>query len=1348
MKITGFAATADLVGRRIRVSWTVEPEGAESLADAPPVAIWRKTRDWEFPAPLPSTYVAYDEAGFPSSSALSAVELPEFEIPAGADRILCSTVTVSRTTSGTSAEVLRRTTHTTIGGDGLARSRTVEILDTGDGIGGLTPGCPYYYQLVASAAPTSAGPLRCSAVPGDTHGYGRTVYDMLPEIWRRHDVVTAPASIAATVIPEANPRTGQLRRLVDLFGLGVDSLRSSADGLRLLHDVDNVESRHLSPLAQWIGWTLAHDQEAHVQRNELKSAARLYRGVGTIPGIRAIATRYTGWHTQVAEFVQSIARANDPGCPGVHGIVETANGWTGIADVADLLGFGPTNANASGIGSAPAVLTASLVGPYNLRPGHELKMRIDGAPAVSVRFEAEDFVDLRQASAAEVAAAIDAADVGIDATVDSTGHVTLLTRSSGATASIEIIRSSASLVALETAPGGRLSALIDRSGHVRLFHDTARQPLASDAGVSQPMGGPTHRRIALLSANMKGWREPDVLEDPTEPWGSPSATELPDGRIWLSFVARPTTGIAELRHIIGTPGNEGPAQIAGDRRAPFRLVAGSRVTFVVDGASDVFNVVAADYADLNMATVTEVVSALNLQLGLCRAVALTDGSIVIETLAVGPDVSLTVDLQRSTSARTLGFARQIQAQGTWDEQITWAPQRSVLPAGRRWLAEPSSVAHPDGGVRVFWCEHRDERWRIASAFWEERLLFATSGGVARWAPGVGWSTWDVVSGLPSADVRGIAVDADGAIWFATAGGGARRGSDGTWVSFPATTPGIPVNDVRAVAVAPDESVWFGTPAGCAVRGPTGLWERFGLGTGLSSDDVRALAVGSDGTAWVATALGLSERRAGLWRTWRATDGLGSDDVRAVALAFDDKVWVATVSGLVRWDGAAWTPAPLPQALTGAAIRALATDESGDLWCATSAGVGLLNAAGGWSHWSTASGLPSNDVRAVALAEGRVWVGTSAGAAFMANGVWTVQSAAHGLAADDVRAAVGCWSATASRASGGGGCREVATLLDGANRTWLVWSQRQGVGTSEDQWLLRQRRYDAAGGGWLAESAITTAAPTAAIADREPGLLAEPSGALQVYFRSNRGGEGTLWRVELDATGSASPPEPVTSGPSRDYTPAPVRGAGGAHWVLFRSDRNVPLAQLAPAVRTHRVSDEGSLRRVAGTTTVVPGELTRNARRQLWGDLLAWTVQRPDVTDLADLGGGDLYTRGTLGLYVSRGRHGHPLTTEGARRLGQILSEFLPINLRTVLFLAPSPDIETVYSDDLDLADAYADVFPNVEVYAGLRDASAGRLPDWGVIVSNLDDHVSADPADLTTFRRRTWFPSPPSEEEP
>jgi hypothetical protein len=204
--------------------------------------------------------------------------------------------------------------------------------------------------------------------------------------------------------------------------------------------------------------------------------------------------------------------------------------------------------------------------------------------------------------------------------------------------------------------------------------------------------------------------------------------------------------------------------------------------------------------------------------------------------------------------------------------------------------------------------------------------------------------------------------------------------------------------------------------------------------------------------------------------------------------------------------------------------------------------------------------------------------------------------------------------------------------------------------------------------------------------------------------------------------------------------------GGALWLLFRSDRNVPLGQIAPRPdpgASTRASaplpDTGTVRRYAGSTSIVSSARLRNRQRRLWGDLLAYTAQRPaGDPPLHD----ELYTRGTIGLYISRPQDDAPMTSQGIQRLRQLVGRFLPINIRAVVILIPQLDTEYVYRPGADLEDSYLDQYPFVEILSSLADSSAAALPDWALLFSNQLGQTSANPADLTSLRRRTHFPPP------
>ncbi|MBI2423401.1 MAG: hypothetical protein HYV27_11280 [Candidatus Hydrogenedentes bacterium] len=120
--------------------------------------------------------------------------------------------------------------------------------------------------------------------------------------------------------------------------------------------------------------------------------------------------------------------------------------------------------------------------------------------------------------------------------------------------------------------------------------------------------------------------------------------------------------------------------------------------------------------------------------------------------------------------------------------------------------------------------------------------------------------WDLV--LPGGegerwapqDVRGVAYDAAGRLWFACPQGVGCRETSG-WTLYTGAT-GLPYNDFTCVRAGADGSVWLGTPKG-AIRFVAGTWEFRESQRWLVHNEVRDIAVTPEGHAWFATAGGIS-----------------------------------------------------------------------------------------------------------------------------------------------------------------------------------------------------------------------------------------------------------------------------------------------------------------------------------------------------------------------------------------------------------------------------------------------------------------------------------------------------------
>ncbi len=194
------------------------------------------------------------------------------------------------------------------------------------------------------------------------------------------------------------------------------------------------------------------------------------------------------------------------------------------------------------------------------------------------------------------------------------------------------------------------------------------------------------------------------------------------------------------------------------------------------------------------------------------------------------------------------------------------------------------------------------------------FALADAGGGVAWAATqegavrvdrAGHATLPIRPGaMPDAPLVGVAVDAAGRAWFASGApliGNDPRAAAGAVRFDPADSSylvvdvaaGLPTNNLRGVAVAPDGAVWFAGPAG-VTRWSDGATRTFTIGDGLPANDVSAVAASPDGRIWAATVAGLASFDGTQWSAWNVGDGLAGSQMNGI---FADGAGVLAVCGL-------------------------------------------------------------------------------------------------------------------------------------------------------------------------------------------------------------------------------------------------------------------------------------------------------------------------------------------------------------------------------------------------------------------------------------------------------------------
>lgn len=315
---------------------------------------------------------------------------------------------------------------------------------------------------------------------------------------------------------------------------------------------------------------------------------------------------------------------------------------------------------------------------------------------------------------------------------------------------------------------------------------------------------------------------------------------------------------------------------------------------------------------------------------------------------------------------------------------------------------------------------------------------AEKGGLVRWDTRTGDFEQFLYpqSGLPSNDVRAVAVGPDGVKWVGTSRGVAVINQAGFVVTiYNAGNSPLPSDDVSSLILDNQGKVWIGTDgAGVAVLDPlSSEWTLYNRGNNtLASDYVSDMAIDDSGRIWIGTRRfvnphpppsyiggGVSIFDGQQWSVkWQSNSCLGSNVVMAVTNSGDGKMWVATWAGGVSSfdaDGRCtrYVKRTTP-ALRGDYIYDVAADAAGRVWLAVAGqggggkGVAVLD-QGTWRTLDISdSGLVSNNVRTI-MADGAVVyfgardpLGGPEGVSVLDGEAWvTYRTATRGLASNQI-----------------------------------------------------------------------------------------------------------------------------------------------------------------------------------------------------------------------------------------------------------------------------------------------------------------------------------------------------------
>jgi signal transduction histidine kinase/ligand-binding sensor domain-containing protein len=320
-------------------------------------------------------------------------------------------------------------------------------------------------------------------------------------------------------------------------------------------------------------------------------------------------------------------------------------------------------------------------------------------------------------------------------------------------------------------------------------------------------------------------------------------------------------------------------------------------------------------------------------------------------------------------------------------------------------------------------------------------------------------------GLPSDDVRGIAQDQQGFLWFATANGLSRY--DGysfrTFRYERGRANTLTGNEISTIIAGRDGVLWLAvTGEGVDRFDPatetfTNYRHEPGNPNSLSGNMSypRGLVEDRQGNLWIGTThkgLDRLDPRSGQFRHYRRdpwnANSLSSNEIAAV---FQDRrgiMWIGTAnSGLNSFDPATGrvtrypTSASDPHVLPPATVQAVFEDRAGTLWVGTEKGMGSLDRrTGRFTRYVIGSDLPAPEIAALnAVVDfhedmaGNLWLGTNGAGVLRLDrsagrAVWYGKDpgARHGLRSNTITTLFEERSGTLWVNTTGGGAHKIST----------------------------------------------------------------------------------------------------------------------------------------------------------------------------------------------------------------------------------------------------------------------------------------------------------------------------------
>ncbi len=270
----------------------------------------------------------------------------------------------------------------------------------------------------------------------------------------------------------------------------------------------------------------------------------------------------------------------------------------------------------------------------------------------------------------------------------------------------------------------------------------------------------------------------------------------------------------------------------------------------------------------------------------------------------------------------------------------------------------------------------------AVAVAEDGVVWLGGEGVLYRIEGDAWTVFSAEEaadeGFPLRLIVGVAPTPDGHVWIGDVDGAICRFDPATTACVEAFRgeEGMAGAPLTQLTLDAEGRLYFTTAGdGYSVYDGAG-WRKFvKANEGIKGNAVRGAVVGPEGALWAVTDGGV-QRIVAPNRPPQVLPDSGVASIRALYAARNGELWVAGEGASV-WDGESWTPLTAEDGLLDGVVQAIAEDSRGRIWLGTSVGVSIWNGAG-FVNLTEEAGLPSGNIQALLPDGEAMWIGSAGG----------------------------------------------------------------------------------------------------------------------------------------------------------------------------------------------------------------------------------------------------------------------------------------------------------------------------------------------------------------------------------